>query len=414
MKWKKRSQEEINSIVFTALSSNINYSSETILGVPASYLDEKVFPNDNAFIKVSPFLSTLVQNPNHIGCHTIGQSENFFKGTQQLERELIEICAEDILKGSPSTFDGYVASGGTEANLQAIWVYRNYFQAEKNAKTHEIALFCSQDSHYSMDKAANILGIEIYKVSTNDMTKKVEESHLKELLEQAKNNGILYYIVVANMMTTMFGSVDNVEIYTDNFVTNKLEFKLHVDAAYGGFYYPFSNPETNLNFSNPHVCSVTLDAHKMAQAPYGTGIFLIRKGFIHYVTTKEASYVEGEDCTLIGSRSGANALAVWMILSKYGPNGWFEKIFVLQKRTDWLCEQLDTLNLDYFIELASNIVSIRSSSITTEIAEKYYLVPDNHHAANWYKIVVMDHVTIEKLEPLIHDLKQHFSKPMVL
>ena len=188
MKWKKRSQEEINSIVFSALSSNINYSSETILGVPASYLDEKVFPNDNAFIKVSPFLSTLVQNPNHIGCHTIGQSENFFKGTQQLERELIEICAEDILKGAPSTFDGYVASGGTEANLQAIWVYRNYFQTEKNAKTHEIALFCSQDSHYSMDKAANILGIEIYKISTNDITKKVEESHLKELLEQAKNN----------------------------------------------------------------------------------------------------------------------------------------------------------------------------------------------------------------------------------
>ena len=414
MKWKKRTQEEINSSVFSALSSNINYSSETILGVPASYLDEKVFPNDNSFIKVSPFLSTLVQNPNHIGCHTIGESENFFKGTQQLERELIEICAEDILNGSPSTFDGYITSGGTEANIQAIWVYRNYFQTEKNAKTHEIAVFCSQDSHYSMDKAANILGIEIYKVSTNDITKKVEENHLKELLEEAKNNGILYYIVVVNMMTTMFGSVDNVEIYTANFISNKLEFKLHVDAAYGGFYYPFSNPETNLNFSNPHVCSVTLDAHKMAQAPYGTGIFLIRKGFIHYVTTKEASYIEGEDCTLIGSRSGANAIAVWMILSKYGPNGWFEKVFLLQKRTDWLCEQLDALKLDYFREPASNIVTIRSSSITNEIAAKYYLVPDNHHAANWYKIVLMDHVTLDKLEPLIHDLKQHFSKPMVL
>ena len=94
----------------------------------------------------------------------------------------------------------------------------------------------------------------------------------------------------------------------------------------------FSNQDNKLNFSNEFVSSVTLDAHKMAQAPYGTGIFLIRKGLMHYATTAEASYVEGSDCTLIGSRSGANAISIWMILSTYGPHGWMEKIFILQKR----------------------------------------------------------------------------------
>jgi tyrosine decarboxylase/aspartate 1-decarboxylase len=70
----------------------------------------------------------------------------------------------------------------------------------------------------------------------------------------------------------------------------------------------------------------------MAQAPYGTGIFLIRKGLIQHTNTKQASYVEGEDFTLIGSRSGANAVAVWMILVKNGYFGWQEKIYILQKR----------------------------------------------------------------------------------
>jgi tyrosine decarboxylase/aspartate 1-decarboxylase len=42
MKWTKRSQEEINAHVFNALSKNVNYANEIILGVPASYLDEKV------------------------------------------------------------------------------------------------------------------------------------------------------------------------------------------------------------------------------------------------------------------------------------------------------------------------------------------------------------------------------------
>lgn len=414
MKWSKHTLEDIKFTVFNALSQNVNYANEIILGVPASYLDEKVFPQDNTFLKEAAFLRTLVQNPNHIGCHTIGQSESFFKGTQQIEKDLIEICSEDILKGEKGQFDGYVASGGTEANMQAIWIYRNYFQEEYNAKPNEIAILCSQDSHYSMDKSANILGLSLLKVNTDDATKAINEKHLTDLIDIATKNGTRYFIVVANMMTTMFGSVDNPDVYTNALISRKLPFKLHIDGAYGGFYYPFSHKETNLNFSNPHVTSVTLDAHKMAQAPYGTGIFLIRKGFIHFATTKQASYVEGEDCTLIGSRSGANAVAVWMILSTYGPNGWYEKILVLQKRTDWLCEKLDELKLEYFRDENSNIVTISSSSMSHEIADKYHLVPDNHQEANWYKIVVMDHVTVDKLEPFMDDLNHLFSKPMVL
>lgn len=414
MKWRKHTTEELNKRVFSSLEKNVSYVDAIILGIPASYLDEKVFSQDSTLLKDAPFLSTMVQNPNHIGCHTLGNSESFFKGTQEIERELIEICAEDILKGEPSKFDGYVASGGTEANMQALWIYRNYFMKEHGAKPSEIAILCSKDSHYSMDKGANILGISIYKVETEDAIKELLTSSISEQIASAKREGIRYFIVVANMMTTMFGSVDDPALYTDALINAGVEFKLHIDGAYGGFYFPFSNKESNLNFSNPHVSSVTLDAHKMAQAPYGTGIFLIRKGLIQYANTKTASYVEGEDCTMIGSRSGANAIAAWMILSKYGPNGWFEKIFILQKRTDWLCEQLDELGLDYFRNPHSNIVTIRSSSITQELASKYYLVPDNHHEANWYKIVVMEHVTLEKMLPLIEELKAHFSKPMVL
>ena len=414
MKWRKYTTEELNKRVFSSLEKNVSYVDAIILGIPASYLDEKVFSQDSTLLKDAPFLSTMVQNPNHIGCHTLGNSESFFKGTQEIEKELIEICAEDILKGEPGKFDGYVASGGTEANMQAMWIYRNYFMKEHGAKPSEIAILCSKDSHYSMDKGANILGISIYKVETDDTTKELLTSSITEQIASAKREGIRYFIVVANMMTTMFGSVDDPALYTDALINAGVEFKLHIDGAYGGFYFPFSNKESNLNFSNPHVSSVTLDAHKMAQAPYGTGIFLIRKGLIQYANTKTASYVEGEDCTMIGSRSGANAIAAWMILSKYGPNGWFEKIFILQKRTDWLREQLDELGLDYFRNPHSNIVTIRSSSITHELASKYYLVPDNHHEANWYKIVVMEHVTLEKMLPLIEELKAHFSKPMVL
>ncbi len=352
-------------------------------------------------------MSTLIQNPNHIGCHTLGQSESFFSGTQAIERELINICAYDILKGTDDHFDGYVASGGTEANLQAIWIYRNYFYQEKGLNPQEICILCSEDNHYSMDKAANVLGTRIQKVLVTTDTRGITTDSVNAAIDAQLEKGTKAFIVVANMMTTMFGSVDNPDYYIQALEEKNLPYFIHVDGAYGGFYYPFSETGHAMDFRNPKISSVTLDAHKMAQAPYGTGIFIVRKNLIHYANTKEASYVEGEDFTLIGSRSGANAVAVWMILSKYGPFGYMEKIFVLQKRTSWMCDQLDKLNIPYFRNPAANIITIKQEGVSAHIAHKYGLVPDNHQHPSWYKIVVMDHVTVDKLNMLVQDLEEH-------
>lgn len=404
--WKKKTGKEIKKHVFNALDQNVNYENQNILGIPASYLDDKIFNQDNSFLQDAPFISTLIQNPNHIGCHTMGKSESFFKGTQAIEKDLMNICAVDILKGQAGEHDGYLASGGTEANIQAIWIYRNYYLQEMNATHDEICILCSEDSHYSMAKGSNLLNIGIKSVPLIDDTRELDKEKLNLVLEEAKSEGKKYFIVVVNMMTTMFGSVDCIDTYVEALENQNLAYKIHVDGAFGGFYFPFTDKDSQLTFENKNITSFTLDAHKMAQAPYGTGIFLIRKGFMKYANTKEASYVEGEDSTLIGSRSGANAIAVWMILSKNGPFGWQEKIFILQKRTEWMCNELKGLGFDFYRHEKSNIITIRSQFVSEEIAQKFGLVPDNHSNPKWFKIVIMDHVTIEKLLLLLEDLKQ--------
>lgn len=402
--WKKLSQEAIRERIFGALKENVNYYEQNIIGVPASHLDDKVFYQNAPFLSSAPYLSTLIHNPNHIGCHTLGKSESFFKGTQEIEKEVIEICAGDILKGQ-GHFDGYVASGGTEANMQAIWIYRNYFMQIKGADISEMVILCSSDAHYSSIKAANVLNLDIAEITVDHDKRSLSKNDILDTIAHQKYLGKKYFITIVNMMTTMFGSVDDVDQLVESLKESDVEYKVHIDGAYGGFFYPFSCKETNLNFSNPEVSSVTLDAHKMLQAPYGTGIFLARKGLIQFANTEKASYVEGEDSTIIGSRSGANSVAVWMILMTYGPNGWYEKILVLLNRTDWLCQQLDQLKIEYFRQSKSNIVTIRSHQLTEEIAHKYGLVPDSHKSPKWYKAVIMDHVTVEKMQPLVDDIK---------
>jgi len=70
-----------------------------------------------------------------------------------------------------------------------------------------------------------------------------------------------------------------------------------------------------------------------------------------------------------------------------------------------MCRELDELGFDYYRHEKSNIITIRSQFVSEEIATKFGLVPDNHSAPKWYKIVIMDHVTIEKLLLLINDMK---------
>jgi len=404
--WKKLTQEQRQQRIQLALQQNVNFSKDASLGYPASKLDSRVFNDDAPFLKDAPTLQTYVANPNNIGCHTFGTSEKAFSGTQEIEREVLNVIAVDIFKAKENEFDGYIAPGGTEANIQALWIFRNYFFNTYNAKPNEIAILASEDTHYSIPKGSNLLQVDWLKIPVDFNTREIQKEQLEQILENAIQNGKKYFIAVANMATTMFGSVDNPDVYSNVLEKHNIPYKLHIDGAYGGFVYPFSNPNSNINFTNPKISSITIDAHKMLQAPYGTGVFICRKGLIENVLTKEAEYVEGMDLTLCGSRSGANAVAVWMILFTYGAYGWHEKISILQMRTQFLCQELEHLNIEYFREPFMNLVTIHSENIPETIAEKYDLVPQQHNEHNkWYKIVLMDHVEVEHLTTFIADLK---------
>ncbi|WP_130733231.1 aminotransferase class I/II-fold pyridoxal phosphate-dependent enzyme [Flavobacterium sp. J27] len=404
--WKKLKQEQLKNRIKEALLENVNFSNDASLGYPASKLDSKVFYDDAPFLKEAPTLQTYVANPNNIGCHTFGTSEKAFSGTQKIEKEVLNVLAVDIFKAKEDYFDGYIAPGGTEANIQAIWIFRNYFMNRFEASLNEIAIVASEDTHYSIPKAANLLQIEWLKVPVDFKNRNIDLEKLETLLMEAKTKTKKYFIVISNLGTTMFGSIDNPENYIKIMEKHQLHYKLHIDGAYGGFVYPFSNKNSTINFSNPNISSITIDAHKMLQAPYGTGVFICRKNLIEQVLTKEAEYVEGMDLTLCGSRSGANAVAVWMILFTYGPFGWFEKISILQMRTAFLCSELDKLNIEYFREPFMNIVTISSKFIPDVFVEKYNLVPQQHNSENkWYKIVLMDHVEIEHLTTFIEELR---------
>jgi tyrosine decarboxylase/aspartate 1-decarboxylase len=405
--WKKYSKEKLIKRIDVALESTIDFQSSKHLGYPVSKLDENVFNTSGAFLNDSPLLKSYIANPNNIGCHTLGKSEEAFKGSQELEKEVIQVLAVDIFKAEENEYDGYIATGGTEANIQALWIYRNKYKKDFNATLAEMVIISSEDTHYSVHKGSNLLSIDTVSIPVDFNSREIILEELDSIVKNLITEGKKYFMVISNMATTMFGSVDNPDVYAEILTKYNVEFKIHVDGAFGGFIYPISNRSSTINFENPNVSSITIDAHKMLQAPYGTGVFLCRKGLIENVLTKEAQYVDGMDLTIVGSRSGANAIAVWMILFSYGYYGWFEKINTLLLRTEWFCNQLTELNIEYYRNPFMNIVTLKAKYVPETLAHKFGLVPQTHEGKNnWFKVIMMDHVEIDDLLKFVNELKE--------
>lgn len=404
MYWPKMPARAIAQAVRDALAHNRTYTTGDVLGFPGSFLDREVFP-DAPFLRDMPYLSCLRENPNHIGCHTLAEAETAFAGTHGLEIDVIRLCAEEILGAAPSSYDGYVASGGTECNIEALWVQRNYFRDVHGARPEEVLVLASEDTHYSIRKGSDILGVRAALLPVDGETRQILPGPLARAVEGAKARGVRFFIVVVNMGTTMFGSVDDIGRLHEALGALGVEYRMHVDAAFGGFIYPFSNKQCKISFRDPRVASVTMDGHKMLQAPYGTGVFVARRGLMDHVCTAEARYVHGKDYTLCGSRSGANAVALWMILQAYGSEGGEAFVAELVRRTDGLCEALRAKGIRHFRDPFMNVVAIRAAQVPRQVAERYLLVPDTHEGEpSFWKIVVMDHVTDDALARFVAEL----------
>ncbi len=407
--WEAYDDERIERAVRDALAANRNFDDGGVLGLPGSHLDSRVFPRTE-FVAGSSFLTTFIANPNHIGCHTGDVSEPFFAGTQALERDALRICAEAVLGAQPGQWDGYVASGGTEANLQALWIGRNALRHNLGSTNARIGVLHSADTHYSVAKACDVLGLHPLLVAVNDDDRQMNADAICQAIELTQRSDVRALIVVLNMGTTMFGSVDRKTPVLELVGASGLPFIVHIDAAFGGFVYPFTTPQQTLNFRDPRVVTITLDAHKMLQAPYGTGIHLCRRGMLEYVRTTAASYVPGGDVTLCGSRSGANAVAVWMILRAWGSDGGAAFCADLMVRTDAFCVALHGRGIRFFREPGMNVIAIAANHVPSTVVDAFGLVADRHGRAvegegpSWYKVVVMDHVRAESLLALVASL----------
>jgi glutamate decarboxylase len=219
---------------------------------------------------------------------------------------------------------GVFCSGGTVANLTALWVARNRLLAPRDDFAgisedgimagmrawgyDELVVMVSKRGHYSLKKSCDVLGLgkrNLIMVDTINHRIDLDDLRRKIAEQKARRAGIVALVGVAG--TTETGHVDPLEGMAAIAAEHKIHF--HVDGAWGTPTL-FSDRYRGLLKGIECADSVTIDAHKQLYVPVGAGMTLFKDPAALDSVEHSAQYIIRKGSrdlgkhTLEGSRPG--------------------------------------------------------------------------------------------------------------
>jgi glutamate/tyrosine decarboxylase-like PLP-dependent enzyme len=251
------------------------------------------------------YVATMLINPNN---HALDGGP----ATARMEREAVAQLA--AMFGFTSHL-GHLTSSGTIANLEALFVARESHPGR--------GIAFSADAHYTHGRMCHVLGVPGHRVAT-DSAGRIDLTELEALLRTGTVG-----TVVLTAGTTGLGAVDPIGDAVP--LCARYGARIHVDAAYGGFFTLIADDTADGVASAPFRAiadcdSVVIDPHKHGLQPYGCGAVLFRdpdvaRFYQHdspytYFTSDEPHLGE---ISLECSRSGAAAAALWLTFQVLPP-----------------------------------------------------------------------------------------------
>jgi glutamate/tyrosine decarboxylase-like PLP-dependent enzyme len=218
----------------------------------------------------------------------------------------IEAVAEIARLFGWTEFLGHLTSGGTFANLEALWVAGQLAPGKR--------IVGSDQAHYTHQRISGVLKLPFTAVASDGRGRMSLEG-----LEAELSRGDVG-TVVATLGTTALGSVDPLDEILA--LRSRYGFRVHVDAAYGGYFRLIAEaldaPTRRAFAAIDQADSIVVDPHKHGLQPYGCGCILFRdpsvgRFYKHdspytYFTSKQLHLGE---ISLECSRAGASAVALW-------------------------------------------------------------------------------------------------------
>jgi aromatic-L-amino-acid decarboxylase len=241
------------------------------------------------------------------------------------------------LLGLPDSFEGIIYDTASTGTLVAIAAARESLGLQIREKgmagrtdLPRLSIYCSEQAHSSVDKAAIALGIgleSVRKISV-DAEYRMDAAELRRVVEQDIAADWRPFCVAATVGTTSTTSIDPIPAIAD--LCERFGLWLHVDAVYGGVAAIL--PEMRWVLAGAHRAdSIVFNPHKWlftqidCSAFYSRRLETVRSAFSlvppAYLQTVEGDAVR--DYMNYGPQLGRRfrALKLWFVLRAYGRQG---------------------------------------------------------------------------------------------
>ena len=278
---------------------------------------------DNYFVgQIHPQGSKIGILSNLIGAYM--NTNRIYKGVSPAEAEMetdsIRWLSE-IFGYDTNVSGGNITTGGTTANMEALWVAREkILEADRtNVRKNEKPLYVlvSKYRHYSIDKACNMLGLRLLEVADKDF--KVDVDSLKSKAEAIDKAGGRITVIIGIAGETETGMVEDLNKLSK--VAEEYKAFFHVDAAYGGPYVlsQAKNKFCGINKAD----SIAIDPHKMLYTPYSAGCVLFKNESDHLLISKveNTRYLRNVVARVEGSMGSGGVIATWATKELLGNKG---------------------------------------------------------------------------------------------
>jgi glutamate decarboxylase len=330
------------------LGSYFNYLSENVVAHSTHTSSPRFIGHMTSVLPwfVQP-LSKLVTalNQNTVKMETAKACTPLERHTLAIMHRLVYNRADEFYRehaqSSASTL-GVMVSGGTVGNITALWCARNsslgaqngFAGIEKDGLTAALkhygyegaVLIGSRLMHYSLEKAADLLGIGtrgLIRVAT-DTNNRVDVDALRRTVDDCRARRLHIIAIVGIAGSTDAGSIDPLQELAE--VAHEAGVHFHVDAAWGGPLL-FSRNHKQLLRGIERADSVTIDGHKQMYLPLGVGVLVLRDPFLARAIEKHARYIVRATSIDLGKRAlegsrPANAILLHAALHLIGPQGY--------------------------------------------------------------------------------------------
>ncbi|WP_371927711.1 aspartate aminotransferase family protein [Lentzea sp. HUAS12] len=252
------------------------------------------------------YLAAMLINPNN----------HAFDGgpaTVEMEKEVVAQLSGMFGFQTPL---GHLTTSGTIANLEALYVARELRPGQGVA--------FSEDAHFTHNRMCRVLGVESHAVRA-DRRGRIDVEALEKLLRTQQIG-----TVVLTAGTTGLGAVD--PIHEVLALRERYDIRIHVDAAYGGFFTLLTGSDTAEALppepwqAISRCDSVVVDPHKHGLQPYGCGAVLFNDPDVDRFYAHDSPYTycapdefNPGETSLECSRAGAAAAALWLTFQVLPP-----------------------------------------------------------------------------------------------